>query len=75
VYKRQIDVNGSNTHPVFSYLKKELPGTLGNRIKWNFTKFLVDSNGKPFKRYAPATSPKKIEKDIVALIEKSKTDE
>jgi glutathione peroxidase len=64
----KIDVNGENTHPVFTYLKNELPGTLGKNIKWNFTKFLIDSNGKPYKRYAPTTKPAKIEKDIQKLI-------
>src|SRR5665647_1909293 len=65
----KIDVNGKNTHPVFAYLKKELPGTLDSRIKWNFTKFLVTSEGKPFKRYAPTEKPLKIEKDILKLLE------
>ena len=65
----KIDVNGKNTHPVFAYLKKELPGgLLGKGIKWNFTKFLITSEGKPYKRYAPTTKPMKIEKDIVALL-------
>lgn len=64
----KIDVNGENTHPVFSYLKDELPGKFGKKIKWNFTKFLIDSNGKPYKRYAPTTKPAKIEKDLQKLI-------
>mgnify|MGYP002628635899 FL=1 len=65
----KIDVNGKNTHPIFVYLKGELKGGfLGNRIKWNFTKFLVDSDGKPFKRYSPNTEPIKIESDIAKLI-------
>ena len=64
----KIDVNGENTHPVFAYLKNELPGTFGNNIKWNFTKFLIDKNGKPFRRYAPTTKPKKIENDIIEII-------
>lgn len=67
----KIDVNGANTHPIFSYLKTELPGTLGNNIKWNFTKFLIAPDGKPFKRYAPTTKPAKIEKDIQMLIKKT----
>ncbi len=65
----KIDVNGENTHPVFSYLKNELPGTFGNKIKWNFTKFLVGLDGKPYKRYAPTTKPAKMEEDIKNLIE------
>jgi len=65
----KIDVNGKNTHPVFSYLKKELKGGfLGNRIKWNFTKFLIDADGNPYKRYSPNTAPIKIESDIAKLI-------
>lgn len=65
----KIDVNGENTHPIFSYLKDELPGSLGKKIKWNFTKFLVTPEGKPYKRYAPTTKPVKIEKDILNLIQ------
>ena len=66
---RKIDVNGKNTHPVFKYLKKELPGGLfGKNIKWNFTKFLITSDGRPWKRYAPAVKPSAIEKDIVKLL-------
>jgi len=64
----KIDVNGKNAHPIFKYLKKELPGTLGGRIKWNFTKFLVDKNGKPVKRFAPSTKPEKLIKDIQSLL-------
>jgi len=64
----KIEVNGKNAHPIFKYLKKELPGTLGGRIKWNFTKFLLDKNGKPVKRFAPSTKPKNIEKDIQTLL-------
>ncbi len=64
----KIRVNGRDTHPVFSYLKKNLPGTLGKRIKWNFTKFLVTPDGKPYKRYAPATKPVALEKDIQNLL-------
>lgn len=64
----KIDVNGENTHPIFAYLKDELPGSFGKKIKWNFTKFLIDAKGKPFKRYAPTTKPGKIEKDIEKLI-------
>lgn len=64
----KCDVNGNNTHPVFNYLKKELGGFLGSKIKWNFTKFLIDKNGKPVKRYAPVTKPDAIEKDIQKLL-------
>lgn len=65
---KKIDVNGNGTHPVFKYLKDELGGTLGKKIKWNFTKFLITPEGKPFKRYAPTTKPEKIESDIKKLL-------
>lgn len=64
----KIEVNGEGTHDIFKYLKAELPGTLGQRIKWNFTKFLLDANSKPLKRYAPTTTPEKIEADIAELL-------
>lgn len=64
----KIEVNGKNTHPIYSYLKKELPGFLGGRIKWNFTKFLIDREGNPVKRFATATKPEKIEPAILALL-------
>jgi glutathione peroxidase len=64
----KVDVNGSGTHPLFEYLKTELPGLMGSKkIKWNFTKFLIDKSGKPIKRYAPTTTPKGIEADIKKL--------
>jgi glutathione peroxidase len=55
----KVEVNGAATHPVFRYLKDELPGILGGRIKWNFTKFLVGRDGKPLKRFAPSPLQKK----------------
>ncbi len=57
----KIEVNGNNAHPIYKFLKQQLPGILGNSIKWNFTKFLIDKNGKPIKRFAPTTKPEKIE--------------
>lgn len=57
----KIDVNGENTHEVFKYLKSELGSILGSKIKWNFTKFVIDKNGKPYKRFAPTTKPEKME--------------
>lgn len=56
----KVDVNGDNAHPIFKYLKKELGGWFGSRVKWNFTKFLIDANGIPIKRFAPITKPEKI---------------
>lgn len=64
----KVNVNGSETHPVFKFLKDELGGFLVKSIKWNFTKFLVDRNGKPFKRYSPYTKPSAIEDDIKKLL-------
>ena len=64
----KVTVNGSGTHPIFKYLKKQLGGTLTSAIKWNFTKFLIDKEGNPIKRYAPTTVPKDIEKDIKKVL-------
>ena len=64
----KVDVNGKETHPLFKYLKNELGGLLGSKIKWNFTKFLVDRDGKPVKRFAPITKPESLEKDIKRLL-------
>lgn len=64
----KVNVNGDQAHPLFQYLKKELPGLLGKKIKWNFTKFLVDSNGRPVKRFSPTTKPEKIEKHLQKLL-------
>jgi len=64
----KLEVNGPHTHPVFKYLKSKLGGLFGRRIKWNFTKFLLDANGKPVKRFAPVTKPAAIEAHIRALL-------
>lgn len=65
----KIDVNGDNTHPLFDFLKTKAPGLLGSKsIKWNFTKFLVNKEGKVIKRYAPSTKPEDIEADIKKLL-------
>jgi glutathione peroxidase len=57
----KIDVNGPDAHPLYKYLRRELPGVFSNRIKWNFTKFLIDADGKPVKRFSPTTKPDKID--------------
>lgn len=57
----KIEVNGENAHPIYKYLKKELGSIFGSKIKWNFTKFLIDSNGQPVKRFSPIISPEKID--------------
>lgn len=65
----KVDVNGEKEHPLFNFLKSELPGLLGSKkIKWNFTKFLIDSEGKPVKRYAPTVKPRDIEIDLIKLL-------
>ena len=64
----KVDVNGENAHPLFSYLKSALPGLITNRVKWNFTKFVIDAEGNPVKRYARITSPLKMEQLIVSLL-------
>ena len=66
----KVEVNGATTHPVFRYLKNELPGLLGKRIKWNFTKFLIGRSGDSIKRFAPNTSPEKMEAAILAALSK-----
>ncbi|MDK2635248.1 glutathione peroxidase [Pantoea stewartii subsp. indologenes] len=65
----KVEVNGAAAHPVFRFLKQALPGVLGGRIKWNFTKFLIARDGKPLRRFAPITSPEKMEAAIVAALE------
>ncbi len=64
----KVNVNGDNAHPIYKYLKKELTGTLGKDIKWNFTKFMIDKDGKPYKRFSPTTKPEKLRKDIEKLL-------
>jgi len=64
----KVDVNGANTHPIFKYLKDSLPGLLGKKIQWNFSKFLIDTNGIPVKRFSPRTVPEKLVKDIEKLL-------
>ena len=65
----KIEVNGANTHPLYKYLKSQAKGLLGSEsIKWNFTKFLIDKDGKVMTRYAPVDTPEKIEKDVAAAL-------
>ena len=65
----KVEVNGAGAAPLFTALKKAAPGLLGSRrIKWNFTKFLVDREGRVVRRYAPTTKPEAVEKDIEALL-------
>jgi glutathione peroxidase len=65
----KIDVNGADAHPLYRHLKHAAPGLLGTEaIKWNFTKFLVKKDGSVYKRYAPATEPKELMRDIEKLL-------
>ena len=65
----KIEVNGDHADPLYDYLKAEKPGLLGTKgIKWNFTKFLVDKDGKVVGRYAPTDKPESLEKDIEKLL-------
>lgn len=66
----KIDVNGSNAHPLFQHLTTEAPGLLGSKsIKWNFTKFLIDQEGKVIKRFAPKDDPKQVDRYIRELLQ------
>ena len=66
----KIDVNGANEAPLYTYLKAQKKGFLKADIKWNFTKFLIDQEGRVVKRFSPTTKPEKIEKYIEALLDK-----
>jgi glutathione peroxidase len=64
----KIEVNGPGAHPLYKYLKKERSGLFGGTIRWNFTKFLVDKNGRPVKRFAPTTKPETIGKYLEKVL-------
>jgi glutathione peroxidase len=64
----KIDVNGSNAHPLYKYLKKQKLGLLGPSIAWNFTKFLVDRSGRVVARHAPTATPEGMAREIEALL-------
>lgn len=66
----KIDVNGKNADPLWKYMKQQQGGLLGGSIKWNFTKFLIDADGRVVKRYAPTDTPETIAPDIEALLTK-----
>jgi glutathione peroxidase len=64
-----VDVNGENTHPIFAFLKAGAPGLLGTEgVKWNFTKFLVDREGRVVGRYASTVKPEDMAADIKKLL-------
>ena len=64
----KVDVNGKNEEPLYTFLKKQKNGVMGNKIKWNFTKFLIDREGNIVERFAPTVEPKKIEEYISKLL-------
>ena len=65
----KIDVNGDKAHPLYKHLKKSAKGLLGTEaVKWNFTKFLVDKDGRVVKRFAPTDKPESLEKDVAAVL-------
>jgi len=67
----KINVNGREANPLWKYLKNSLTGTFGQSIKWNFTKFLVDKNGVPFRRFGTPTDPVSIRPYIETLLAKN----
>ncbi len=67
----KVNVNGAEAHPVFKYLRKQLPGAIGDSVKWNFTKFLIDRNGNPVKRFSPTTDPLKLAGKVESLLAES----
>lgn len=64
----KVDVKGPESHDVFRFLTRALPGLLGNQVKWNFTKFLIGRDGKPIKRFAPTKKPQVLERDIIRAL-------
>jgi len=65
----KIDVNGTNSHPLYKHLKSEVKGLLGTeRIKWNFTKFLINRDGEVVGRFGSQKKPADIESEIIALL-------
>jgi glutathione peroxidase len=67
----KVDVNGSKTHPVFKFLKKNAGGMLGSAIKWNFTKFLVSPDGTTVQRFAPTTKPQDLKPEVKKLLKEN----
>lgn len=67
----KVDVNGASAHPLFRHLRQQAPGLLGDTIRWNFTKFLIDREGRVRQRYAPMIPPKLIENAIKKLLRES----
>jgi phospholipid-hydroperoxide glutathione peroxidase len=64
----KVNVNGSDSHPLWNYLKHKQGGTFGDFIKWNFTKFIINKEGKPVARHATTTDPFDMEKDLLKYL-------
>lgn len=64
----KVKVNGKDAEPLYKYLREALPGFLGNRVKWNFTKFLIDPQGNPVRRFAPRETPSEIRTELEKLL-------
>lgn len=65
---KKIDVNGKNEEPLYTFLKSQKKGVLGNNIKWNFTKFLINKDGEVIERFAPTVTPEKIDKYVSEIL-------
>ena len=65
---KKIDVNGKDAHPIFKYLRHQTRGLFGDKVKWNFTKFLISRDGKTVKRFAPMVTPEKMEGSIEKML-------
>jgi len=61
---QKIDVNGPNEHPLYTFLKRERSGLLSSKIKWNYTKFLIDRQGRVVQRFSPVDSVQSVEKNL-----------
>lgn len=66
---KKVEVNGEDAEPLFKYLREQKGGMMGNKIKWNFTKFLVDRNGNVVERFAPTTTPEQIDAAVAKLLD------
>ena len=69
---QKIEVNGNNASPLYQWLKKQKGGSFGDKIKWNFTKFLIDCNGEVVARFAPTKTPESLESEVLKLLKEAK---
>ena len=65
---KKVEVNGETAEPLFKYLREQKSGMMGDKIKWNFTKFLVDRNGNVVGRFSPTTTPEQIDAEVAKLL-------